>query len=49
MGFDIDKVKDRIFGPNQKFHEHSDSKAIGLYLVHNHFTSLGGYITIESK
>lgn len=49
LGFDIDKVKDRIFGLNQKFHEHTDSKGIGLYLVHNHVTSLGGSITIESK
>ena len=49
LGFDIDKVKDRIFGLNQKFHEHTDSKGIGLYLVHNHVTSLGGNITIESK
>jgi PAS domain S-box-containing protein len=49
IGFDIEKVKDRIFGLNQKFHEHSDSKGIGLYLVHNHVTSLGGHISIESK
>nr|MBB6151090.1 signal transduction histidine kinase [Mucilaginibacter sp. SP1R1] len=49
LGFDIDKVKDRIFGLNQKFHDHTDSKGIGLYLVHNHVTSLGGHITIESK
>lgn len=49
MGFDIEKVKDRIFGLNQKFHEHSDSKGIGLYLVHSHVTSLGGHISIESK
>ena len=49
LGFDIDKVKDRIFGLNQKFHQHSDSKGIGLYLVHNHVTSLGGHITIDSK
>ena len=49
IGFDIEKVKDRIFGLNQKFHEHTDSKGIGLYLVHNHVTSLGGHISIESK
>lgn len=44
LGFDIDKVKDKIFRLTQKFHEHSDSKGIGLYLVHNHVISLGGYI-----
>jgi signal transduction histidine kinase len=49
LGFDMDKVKDKIFGLHQKFHNHSDSKGIGLYLVHNHITSLGGKISVESK
>ncbi|MEO6286476.1 MAG: PAS domain-containing sensor histidine kinase [Dyadobacter sp.] len=48
-GFDMDLVKDRIFGLNQTFHNHSDAKGIGLYLVHSHLKSLGGDITIESK
>ena len=49
LGFDMDKVKDKIFGLSQKFHHHADSKGIGLYLVHNHVTSLGGHIGVESK
>lgn len=49
VGFDMDAVKDKIFGLHQKFHEHADSKGIGLYLVHNHITSLGGTITVDSK
>ncbi|MHB8209577.1 sensor histidine kinase [Mucilaginibacter sp.] len=49
LGFDMDAVKDKVFGFNQKFHNHSDSKGIGLYLVYNHVTSLGGKIAIESK
>ena len=49
QGFDMEKVKDKIFGFHQKFHDHSDSKGIGLYLVYNHITSLGGKIAIESK
>jgi PAS domain S-box-containing protein len=50
-GFDMEKVKDRLFGFNQKFHndENIDSKGIGLYLIHNHITSLGGRITIDSE
>lgn len=48
LGFDMDKVKNRIFGFNQTFHENKDSKGIGLYLVHNHLTNLGGQIAIES-
>jgi PAS domain S-box-containing protein len=47
-GFDLDLVQDRIFGLNQKFHNHSDSKGIGLYLVYNHVTSLDGSIEVES-
>lgn len=49
LGFDMDKVKDKIFGLHQKFHDHSDSKGIGLYLVYNHITALGGHIAVESN
>ena len=49
IGFDMEKVKDKIFKLHQKFHEHTDSKGIGLYLVYNHITSLGGTITLESE
>lgn len=49
LGFDMEKVKDRIFGFHQKFHDHADSKGIGLYLVYNHITSLGGRIAVESQ
>lgn len=49
IGFDMDKVKDKIFGFGQKFDHHPGNKGIGLYLVHNHVISLGGRITVESK
>ena len=49
LGFDMQKVKGRIFGLHQKFHNHSDSKGIGLFLVHNHVTSMGGHIEVESE
>ena len=49
LGFDMEKVKDKIFGLHQKFHNFKDSKGIGLYLVHNHITSLAGKISVESK
>jgi len=49
LGFDMDAVKGKIFGLHQKFHNHIDSKGIGLYLVHNHISSLGGEITVESE
>lgn len=47
-GFDMEKVNDKIFGLHQTFHDYTDSKGIGLYLVHNHVSSLGGKIQVES-
>jgi PAS domain S-box-containing protein len=49
IGFDMDKVKNKIFGLHQKFNNNIDSHGIGLYLVYNHITNLGGQITVESK
>jgi PAS domain S-box-containing protein len=49
LGFDMDKVRDKIFGFRQTFHGNADGKGIGLYLVYNHVTNLGGTISIESK
>ncbi|UFH45975.1 PAS domain-containing sensor histidine kinase [Flavobacterium galactosidilyticum] len=49
LGFDMDKVKEKIFGLYEKFHKNDDSNGIGLYLVYNHVTSLGGRIAVESK
>lgn len=49
LGFDMEMVKDRVFGLNQKFHDHADGKGIGLYLVFNHITNLGGRISLDSK
>nr|WP_294775383.1 PAS domain-containing sensor histidine kinase [uncultured Flavobacterium sp.] len=48
-GFDTDKVKDKIFGLNQKFHNNIDSHGIGLYLVYNHITDMHGQIEVESE
>ncbi|GCC50054.1 PAS domain-containing sensor histidine kinase [Chryseotalea sanaruensis] len=47
-GFDMEKVNDKIFGLHQTFHDYTDSKGIGLYLVHNHVSSLGGKIHVDS-
>lgn len=49
QGFDMEKVRDKVFGLKQTFHQSEDSKGIGLYLVHSHLTSLGGKIELESE
>ncbi|WP_158799839.1 PAS domain-containing sensor histidine kinase [Pedobacter sp. L105] len=49
LGFDLDKVRDRVFGLYQVFHNRSDSKGIGLHLVYTHVNAMGGHISINSK
>ena len=49
IGMDMDRIKDRIFGLYQRFHDRSDSKGIGLYLIHSQVTALGGKISVKSK
>ncbi|MCX2454190.1 PAS domain-containing sensor histidine kinase [Pedobacter sp. PLR] len=49
LGFDMEKVKHKVFGLHQTFHNHADSKGIGLFLIYNHINSLGGHIEVESK
>jgi PAS domain S-box-containing protein len=48
LGFNLPEVEGRLFGLNQTFHSHTDSKGVGLYLVHRHVTSLGGHISVDS-
>jgi PAS domain S-box-containing protein len=48
QGFDMDLVKDRLFGLNQRFHKQKDSKGVGLYIVQKQLASLGGTITADS-
>ena len=49
LGMDMQLIKDRIFGLNQRFHDHVDSNGIGLYLVHTQLTALGGSISVASE
>ena len=49
IGMNMERVKDRIFGLYQRFHSNSDSKGIGLYLIHSQITALGGSIEVESE
>jgi signal transduction histidine kinase len=49
IGFDLEKVGNKIFGFKETFHSNTDGKGIGLYLIYNHITSLGGKIEIQSQ
>jgi len=49
LGLNLSDGKDEIFKLHTTFHEHADSRGIGLYLVNNHITQMGGKIEIESE
>lgn len=49
IGIDMNRNKNKIFGLYQRFHNHPDSKGLGLYLVKSQVESMGGNITVESK
>jgi len=49
IGMNMAHVKDRIFGLYQRFHSNTDSKGIGLYLIHSQITALGGTIEVTSE
>ena len=49
-GIDLKQAEGRIFKLHQRFQESSsNSKGIGLYLIHNHINSLGGTISVQSE
>ncbi|WP_207496732.1 PAS domain S-box protein [Aridibaculum aurantiacum] len=49
LGIDLNRYKDRIFGLYQRFHDHADSKGLGLYIVNSQIRVMGGEIDIESE
>ena len=49
IGIDMERNRDKIFGLYQRFHNHSDSKGLGLYLVKSQVESMNGTISVESK
>lgn len=49
IGIDMNRNKNKIFGLYQRFHNHPDSKGLGLYLVKSQVESMGGTITVDSK
>ena len=49
IGMNMGMVKDKIFGMYQRFHDNTDGKGIGLYLLHSQITALGGKIEVNSK
>ena len=48
LGIDLEANQSRLFNLYRRFHDHTDGKGIGLYLVKTQVRSLGGEIAVES-
>ena len=49
LGIDLEKYGDRLFGMYKTFHQHSDSRGVGLFITKNQVESMGGRISVKSK
>jgi signal transduction histidine kinase len=49
IGMDMSRVKHKVFGFHQRFHNNADSKGIGLFLVKSQINALGGQIEVDSE
>ncbi len=49
LGIDLNKHKDSLFGMYKTFHQHPDSRGLGLFMTRNQIETLGGTINVESE
>ena len=49
LGIDLEKHHNKIFGFRKTFHNHPDSKGVGLYMTKSQIEALNGTIDISSK
>ncbi|MCY7422531.1 MAG: response regulator [Chitinophagaceae bacterium] len=49
LGIDMARHKNKIFGLYQRFHDHADSKGLGLYMVNSQIIVMGGEIEVVSE
>lgn len=49
QGFDMEALNGRIFQAQQRFHNGTDGKGLGLYLVKSHLVNSGGHIKLDSR
>jgi len=42
LGIDLEKYKDSLFGMYKTFHQHPDSRGIGLFITKNQVEAMGG-------
>ncbi|WP_207434012.1 PAS domain S-box protein [Sabulibacter ruber] len=49
LGIDLKRYGERIFGLYQRFHQHKDSKGMGLYIAHSQAKAMGGNLSVVSE
>jgi len=49
QGIDLERYGDKLFGLHKTFHEHQDSRGVGLFLTRTQIEAMGGSIHAESK
>jgi PAS domain S-box-containing protein len=49
LGIDLEKHGNKLFQMHQSFHDHPESKGLGLYLAQGQMRAMGGHISVKSK
>jgi PAS domain S-box-containing protein len=49
IGLDVEKYKDKLFRPFQRFTQQASGKGIGLHLINNIVTKTGGKMEVKSQ
>ncbi|MFQ3296783.1 MAG: PAS domain S-box-containing protein [Polaribacter sp.] len=49
LGIDLEKHGHKLFGINNTFHRHPESKGVGLFMTKTQIEAIGGSITVESE
>ena len=49
IGIDLEKNKTKIFGMYKTFHEHNDSRGVGLFISKNQIEAMKGKFVLKSK
>ncbi|MFL9830436.1 PAS domain S-box protein [Flavobacterium sp. ST-87] len=49
LGIDLNKHGHKLFGMYKTFHQHEDSRGIGLFITKNQIESMNGKIEVESE